>query len=78
MINLSVPIHVLDNTLLNLHGHKTHRSQDIITFYLTKTGESSSPANVDNGEVSVESKGIVVTLSPRQTCRGAKPYSTEL
>jgi hypothetical protein len=34
---------------------------------------SSSPANLDDGEVSVESKGTVVTLSPRRTCRGAKP-----
>jgi len=36
MINLSEPTHVINNTLLNLHGHRTHRSQDIITFYFTK------------------------------------------
>ena len=39
----------------------------------TETGESSSLANLDDGEVSIESKGTVVTLSPRRTCRGAKP-----
>jgi len=39
----------------------------------TETGESSSPANLDDGEVSVESKGTVVTLSPRRTCRGTLP-----
>ena len=33
----------------------------------TETGESSSPAKLDDGEVSVESKGTVVTLSPRRT-----------
>jgi hypothetical protein len=36
MINLSEPTHSMNNTSLNLHGHRTHRSQDIITSYLTK------------------------------------------
>ena len=39
----------------------------------TETAESSSPAKLDDSEVSVESKGTIVTLSPRRTCRGAKP-----
>ena len=39
----------------------------------TEIGESSSPAKLDDGEVSVESKGTVVTLSLRRTYRGAKP-----
>ena len=34
MIKLSAPIHVISNNILNLHGHQTHRSQDIITSYL--------------------------------------------
>ena len=38
----------------------------------TETGESSSPANLDDGKVSVDSKDTVVTLSPSQTSRGAK------
>jgi len=38
-----------------------------------KAETSSSPAKLDDGEVSVEFKGTVVTLSPRRTCRGAKP-----
>ena len=33
----------------------------------TETGESSSPAKLDDGEVSVESKGIYVFLSSRRT-----------
>ena len=33
----------------------------------TETGESSSPMKLDDGKVSAESKGIVVTLSPRRT-----------
>ena len=36
MSNLSEPIHSTNNNLLNLHGHRTHRSQDIITFFLSK------------------------------------------
>jgi len=39
----------------------------------TATAESSSPAKLDDGEVSVESKGTIVTLSQRRTRRGAKP-----
>jgi len=36
MINLSEPTHVISNNILNLHGHKTHRSQDIITSSLNQ------------------------------------------
>ena len=39
----------------------------------TETGESSSPVKLDDGEVSAESKGTVVTLSPRRTYRGTIP-----
>jgi len=39
----------------------------------TETGESSSPAKLDDGEVPIESRGTIVTLSPRRTCRGVKP-----
>ena len=33
----------------------------------TETGDSSSPVKLDDGEVSAESKGTIVTLSPRRT-----------
>ena len=33
----------------------------------TETGESSSPMKLDDGEISAESNGTVVTLSPRRT-----------
>ena len=33
----------------------------------TETGESSSPAKLDDGEVSIESKGIYVFLYSRRT-----------
>jgi len=36
MINLSEPTHSISNLLLNLHGDRTYRSQDIITSYLLK------------------------------------------
>jgi len=36
MIQLSEPIHVISNNILNFHGHQTHRSQYIITSYLIK------------------------------------------
>jgi len=39
----------------------------------TETGESSSPVKLDDGEVSAESKGTVVTLSPRWSYRGTIP-----
>ena len=39
----------------------------------TETGESSLPAELDDGEVLVESRGTIVTLSPTWTYRGAKP-----
>jgi len=47
--------------------HGTHVTQR------QKAETSSSPAKLDDGEVSVEFKGTVVTPSPRRTYRGAKP-----